>query len=285
MPEEFMYWERVSEKIFLFTSDRYALVNSTAVLTERGTVVIDALPFPDEARQIARFLEVRSGMDFYSLILSHHHMDHVYGLYAFPEKLDVISSELCRQRLLEVGESSLEQAREGDPTFDEVTLRIPTVTFNTGEFFVDAGDKTFKLFSLPGHSADNIGILIEEDDVLITGDAVMAIPIIADGDWQQEIDALKLIKEMKPDTVVQGHGEVILRGEVTTVMDLYISYLEAVREQAELVLKKGKDRKEIWNIPLETCGLERVPLGIASHQLHVANILSVYDKLKAEQEG
>ncbi len=280
-----MYWERVSEKIFLFTSDRYALVNSTAVLTERGTVVIDALPFPDEARQIARFLEIRSGMDFYSLILSHHHMDHVYGLFAFPEKLDVISSELCRQRLLEVGESSLAQAREGDPAFEEVTLRIPTVTFDTGEFLVDAGDKTFRLFPLPGHSADNIGILIEEDEVLITGDATMAIPIIADGDWQQEIDTLKLIKEMKPDTVVQGHGEVILRGEVNTVMDLYISYLECVREQAEHVLKKGRDRKEIWDIPLEICGLERVPLGVASHQLHVANIFSVYDKLKAEQEG
>ncbi len=279
-----MYWERVSEKIFIFTSDRYALVNSTAVLTERGTVVIDALPFPDEARQIARFLEIRSGMDFYSLILSHHHMDHAYGLYTFPEKLDVISSELCRQRLLDIGESSLAQAREGDPTFEEVTLRIPTVTFDSGEFLVDAGDKTFKLFPLPGHSADNIGILIEEDEVLITGDAVMAIPIIADGDWQQEIDTLKLIKEMKPDTVVQGHGEVILRGEVNTVMDLYISYLDCVREQAEQVLRKGKDRKEIWDIPLETCGLERVPLGVASHQLHVANILSVYDKLKAEQE-
>jgi len=280
-----MYWERVSEKIFLFTSDRYALVNSTAVLTERGTVVIDALPFPDEAHQIARFLEIRSGMDFYSLILSHHHMDHVYGLYTFPEKLDVIASELCRQRLQEIGESSLAQAREGDPAFEEVTLRIPTVTFDTGEFLVDAGDKTFKLFPLPGHSADNIGILIEEDEVLVTGDAAMAIPIIADGDWQQEIDTLKLIKEMKPDTVVQGHGEVILRGEVNTVMDLYISYLECVREQAERVLKKGRDRKEIWDIPLEACGLERVPLGVASHQLHVANILSVYDILKAEQEG
>lgn len=280
-----MYWERVSEKIFLFTSDRYALVNSTAVLTERGTVVIDALPFPDEARQIARFLEIRSGVDFYSLILSHHHMDHVYGLYTFPEKLDVISSELCRQRLLEVGEFSLAQAREGDPAFEEVTLRIPTVTFDVGEFVIDAGDKTFRLFPLPGHSADNIGILIEEDEVLITGDAVMAIPIIADGDWQQEIDTLKLIKEMKPDTVIQGHGEVILRGEVNTVMDLYINYLECVREQAEKVFNRRRVRKEIWDIPLETCGLERVPLGVASHQLHVANLLSVYDSLKAEQEG
>jgi glyoxylase-like metal-dependent hydrolase (beta-lactamase superfamily II) len=278
-----MYWERVSEEIFLFTSDRYALVNSVAILTERGTVVVDALPFPDEARQIARFLEIRSGMDFYSLILTHHHMDHIYGLYAFPEHLDVVSSELCRQRLLEVGESSLAEARESDPTFEEVVLRIPSITFDTGEFLVEAGDKTFRLFPLPGHSADNIGVFYEEEEVLITGDAVMAIPIIADGDWDEAIRTLAFIKDMGPDTVIQGHGEVILRGEVGTVMDEYIAYLECVREQAELILKKGRDRREIWDIPLERCGLERVPLGIASHQLHVANILSVYDKLAVEQ--
>lgn len=280
-----MYWERVSEEIFLFTSDRYALVNSVAVLTRRGTVVVDALPFPDEARQIARFLEIRAGDTFFSLILTHHHMDHVYGLYAFPEHLDVISSELCRQRLMEVGESSLAEARESDPAFEEVVLRMPTITFDTGDFLLDAGNKTFRLFSLPGHTVDNIGVFIEEDEVLIAGDAVMAIPIIADGDWERAIQTLELIKEMEPDTVVQGHGEVILRGEVKTMMDQYIHYLECVRRQAANVLKRGRDRKEIWDIPLEKCGLERVPLGIASHQLHVANILSVYDKLKAEQEA
>lgn len=280
-----MYWERVSEEIFLFTSDRYALVNSVAVLTDHGTVVIDALPFPDEARQIARFLEIRSGMDFFSLILTHHHMDHVYGLYAFPEHLDVISSELCRQRLFDVGESSLAEARENDPAFEEVYLRIPTITFETGDFFVETGDKTFRLLPLPGHSVDNIGVFIEEEEVLITGDAAMSIPIIADGDWEQEIRTLEFIKEMEPDTVVQGHGEVILRGEVKAVMDQYIDYLYCVRKQAENILKRGRDRKELWDIPLEKCGLERVPLGIASHQLHVANMLSVYDHLKAERES
>lgn len=280
-----MYWERVSEEIFLFTSDRYALVNSVAVLTERGIVVIDALPFPDEARQIARFLEVRSRMEFFTLILTHHHMDHVYGLYAFPDHLDVISSELCRQRLLEVGEASLAEARESDPSFEEVTLRVPTITFASGDFYVGAGNKTFRLFSLPGHTDDNIGVFIEEDEVLIAGDAVMAIPIIADGNWELAVETLERIKAMEPDTVVQGHGEVILRGEVNAVLNQYIRYLHCVHQQAASVLKRGRDRKEIWDIPLEKCGLERVPLGIASHQLHVANILSVYDRLRAAQEA
>ncbi|MCU0520669.1 MAG: MBL fold metallo-hydrolase [Anaerolineae bacterium] len=280
-----MYWERVSEQIYLFTSDRYALVNSVAVVTDRGTIVVDGLPFPDEAKQIARFLEIRSGVDFHSLILTHHHMDHVYGLFAFPNHLDVISSELCRQRLLEVGEASLAEARESDPAFEEVSIRIPTITLESGELIIDAGNMTLRLFPLPGHTADNIGVMIEEDDILITGDAVMAIPIIADGNWEQEIETLQRIRDLEPDTVVQGHGEVILRGEVKTVMNEYISYLHCVRKEAELALKKGRDRKEIWDIPLERCGLERVPLGIASHQLHVANLLSIYDRLKAEREG
>lgn len=280
-----MFWERVTEDIYIFTSERYALVNCVAVITEEGVVAIDALPFPEEARQIAQFLDLRSRGRFHSLILTHYHMDHVYGLYAYPAHLDVIAHSLCRKRLLEVGEASLAQARANDPLFDEVTLRVPTITFEEGELQLCAGNFTFRMLPLPGHTADNIGVFLEEDRVLITGDSVMAIPIIADGDWRQEIETLQAIKKLAPETIVQGHGEVILRGEVQAVLDRYISYLECVEEQARKVLKRGRPRQTIWDIPLETCGLERVPLGIASHQLHVANILTVYDRLLAEQEG
>ncbi|HQE92695.1 MAG TPA: MBL fold metallo-hydrolase [Anaerolineae bacterium] len=278
-----MYWERVSEETYLFTSDRYALVNSIAVATQEGIVIIDALPFPDEAKQIVHFLEVRIGMNFHSFILTHHHMDHVYGLFAFPEGKDVIAHELCRRKLLEVGEASLKEARQGDPAFEEVVLRIPNITFNAGELLLRAGGKNFRLLSLPGHTDDNIGVLMEEEEILIAGDAVMAIPIIADGDWEREIETLTFIKQLTPEMIVQGHGEVILRGEVQIVMDRYITYLECVYKKARNMLRLGRDRKEIWNIPLEDCGLERVPLGIASHRLHVANIMSIYDKLKAGQ--
>jgi len=283
--EGYMYWERVSEEIYLFTSERYALVNSVAVLTQAGIVVIDALPFPDEAEQIAQFLSKRTEMNVHSLLLTHHHMDHAYGLFAFPADVDVIAHERCRQKLLEVGEASLTQARQSDPAFQRVKLRIPTVTFDAGEMLIGAGNKNFRLFPLPGHTPDNIGVFLEEDRVLIAGDAVMAIPIIADGDWAQALHSLHVIGELAPETVIQGHGEVILRGEIQVVLDRYIHYLECVHEKAVMVLTSGKERRQIWNIPLEDCGLERVPLGIASHRLHVANILSIYDKLKAAQDA
>ena len=280
-----MYWERVTEEIYVFTSERYALVNSVAFLTTEGIIVIDALPFPDEARKIAAFLGQQGGGRFHSLVLTHYHMDHAYGLFAFPEHLDVIAHELCRQKLLEVGEASLIEARQSDSSFDDVRLRIPTITFSEGELLLRGGDKTLRLLSLPGHTADNIGVFYEEERVLVTGDAVMAIPIIADGDWRQELQTLHAIKEMAPETLIQGHGEVILRGEVQVILDRYINYLERVEEQARLVLAQDKPRAVIKDIPLETCGLERVPLGIASHRLHVANILTVYDRLKAERDA
>ncbi|MBN1486354.1 MAG: MBL fold metallo-hydrolase [Anaerolineae bacterium] len=280
-----MYWERITEEIYLFTSDRYALVNSTAILTKEGIVIIDALPFPDEAKQIARFLELRAPEGFHSIILTHHHVDHVYGLFAFPRHLEVISHELCRQILAETGEASLIEARKNSPVFDEVELRIPTISFDTGEMFLRAGEKTFRLFHLPGHTPDNIGVLYEEQQILFTGDAVMAIPIIADGNYEQELASLRRIKELAPETLVQGHGEVILRGEVQIVLDRYLRYLERMYKKAAGVFENGREREALWKIPLEDCGLERVPLGIASHQLHVANMMRVYDQLKAEQEG
>ena len=172
-------------------------------------------------------------------------MDHVYGLFAFPGNGDIVAYESCRRKLLEVGESSLKEARQGDPMFEEVVLRIPNVTFDAGELLLRVGGKTFRLFSLPGHTDDNIGVMLEEEEILITGDAVMAIPIIADGDWQREIETLTAIKALAPETIVQGHGEVILRGEVQIVIDRYIAYLECVYKKAKNMLRQGRDRKEI----------------------------------------
>jgi hypothetical protein len=49
---------------------------------------------------------------------------------------------------------------------------------------------------------------------------------------------------------------------------------------------KNKPRSKIWDISLETCGLERVPWGVGpAIRLHVANILRVYDVLTAEREA
>ena len=49
--------ERVSDDIYVFTSDLYAQVTASAVVTDEGVIVIDTLPFPEETRAMMDFLE------------------------------------------------------------------------------------------------------------------------------------------------------------------------------------------------------------------------------------
>ena len=56
-----MQRERVTEDIYVFTSDLYAQVTAGVVLTTAGAVVIDTLVYPEETLAIKRFVEERLG--------------------------------------------------------------------------------------------------------------------------------------------------------------------------------------------------------------------------------
>src|SRR5690606_29020888 len=106
--------ERVSEDIYIFTSDLYAQVTASAILTPEGAIVIDTLPFPAESREMADFVHRRSPNGARFVINTHFHADHVYGNFLYPEA-EIISHRLCREMLLEFGEQQLEAAKAETP--------------------------------------------------------------------------------------------------------------------------------------------------------------------------
>ena len=60
-----MQRERVADDIYVFTSERYAQVTASVLLTSDGAVLIDTLAFPDESRAIKAFVEGRLKTDRY----------------------------------------------------------------------------------------------------------------------------------------------------------------------------------------------------------------------------
>ena len=77
--------ERVSDDIVVFTSTLYAQVNAGAVLTPAGAVLIDTLPFPEETREIADYLESEGARGVVRYVVNtHRHGDHTHGNYLFP---------------------------------------------------------------------------------------------------------------------------------------------------------------------------------------------------------
>jgi len=272
-----MQRERISDDIFVFTSGLYAQVTAGAVLTSEGAVIIDTLPFPGEAQQIADFISKRSSNGIRYVILTHYHADHVYGAYLF-RNAQVISHALCRDWIVQYGEAGLERARAQTPELAEAKIRVPDVVFEGSEMTLRMGNKTLQLLHSPGHTRDSIVVYIKEDRILFAADTVMPVPYMVDGDPQAFIESLKMIRALSLENVVQGHGEVVLRGEINETIDSSVRYLEAIQTKVAKAISADKPRESMREISIESCGKSRIPLNGLVQQLHAANLLSLYDR-------
>jgi glyoxylase-like metal-dependent hydrolase (beta-lactamase superfamily II) len=273
--------ERVTENVYVFTSEAYAQVTAGAIVTSEGTVVIDTLPFPRETREMIDFLRGESKRGIRYVINTHHHADHVYGNYLF-EEADVISGEKCREVMRKSGEKNLAEARAQTPELAEVTLRLPNITF-PDKITINLGDRVMRLMPLLGHSQDGIGVYIEGDKILFSGDAVMPLPYIFWGDRVVLQETLRQIKEMNLENIVQGHGEVLLKGEIDETLDASIAYLDCIFEKVKAKLATRTSKERLVNeITLESCGFSPIALDGLVKQLHRSNLLRVYQTLTAK---
>jgi len=274
-----MLRERISEEIYVFTSDLYAQVTAGVIVTSEGAVVVDTLPFPQETRELLAFVQER-GLPVPYVINTHSHADHANGSYLF-ERADLVTHQRCREILRRHGERVLEEAKAETPEVAEVQLRLPSITFNK-EVTLHLGDRTMQLIPLPGHTSDSIGVYVEEDKILFAGDAVMPVPYVVGGDRAAMIDSLHVIGQLSLENIVQGHGELILRGEVEEVLKTSIFYLETIYKRVKEAVEAGAPPESIAEIDIEKCGKSRIPLNGLVQQLHEANLLYLYDLMTAQ---
>jgi len=279
-----MLRERVAEDIFVFTSELYARVTAGVIVTPEGAIVIDTLPFPEETAEMAHFIRHKCPAGARYVINTHHHADHVYGTYQFPEAT-VISHALCRQILLREGERVLQEAKEATPELVDVKLRYPTVVFDQGQVSVRLGGKTVVLFTTPGHAPDSISAYVKENKVLFAGDAVMPVPYIVNGDRHAMMETLRRIGELPLESIVQGHGEVLLRGEIKEALQTNIAYLEAIENTVRKALREGRPAESLRGLPITKFGKSPIPLNGLVQQLHENNLLYLYDVLKEEEKA
>jgi hypothetical protein len=108
---------------------------------------------------------------------------------------------------------------------------------------------------------------------------MMPLPYVVDGDLDDMIRSLQTIPAMGLENVVQGHGEVVLRGEIDEAVRSNVRYLEVARKKVEHVVKRRKPRDAVREISIETCGKSRIPLNGLVAQLHTANLLALYDRM------
>lgn len=275
-----MQHERVSENVYWFQSDVYAQVTASAIIGPQWAVLIDTL-IPQETEQIQNYLYNELMVPVKYIINTHHHADHSWGNCFFPDAI-VIGHTLCHDLMASRSNSALAEAGQDNPFYRELTIIPPQVTFSKGSIALRMGKKQLQIFPTPGHTDDSISALLEEDRILFAGDAFMPLPFIVGGDAEILTETLRKIGNLNLENIIQGHGDIILRGEIDESVNSNLTYLQTIQKVAKTAAKRRYPLDYLNQHDIEACGKSRVLLGGFAPELHQKNLLWLLQQYQSQ---
>ncbi len=161
----------------------------------------------------------------------------------------------------ERGVPSLEGARKQNQNLRNVKIVPPHLTFDSGTMTMRVGKKNLILSTAFGHSDDGICVLVEEDRILFAGDSFMPLPYVVDGDLDDMLASVKKIGRMGLENIIQGHGDIILRGEIDAAVKENLTYLTNIRKIAKTAVRRRAPHDFLDENHVEASGKSRVYLG------------------------
>lgn len=211
----------------------YALgIASFAIVSGHDAVVYDAHLSVAHAQVIRKHLEGLGVRDF-RLVLSHHHIDHVAGNEAFAD-CEIIAHKLtedCMQRdrpALEAG------TYDGPPAI--LPIVMPTTTFE-GTMVLECGKRRLTLLHLDIHSLDGVGLMLEDERVLLAGDTLEDMITYVAEPERLEIHYADLDRMTKLGMarLLPNHGDaawIAKGGYAPTLITANVRYVERLLAQA-----------------------------------------------------
>ncbi|MES2406157.1 MAG: MBL fold metallo-hydrolase [Pseudomonadota bacterium] len=215
--------------------------NAGFVITPAGVVVFDTLGTPSLAAELVKQIRKITQQPIKIVIISHYHADHYYGTQVFKEIGAEIWAHKNGQGAIRTDAAAARLAQRKETLFpwvDQNTHLIPADKWLDGDTDFEMGGVHFALrFVGPAHSAEDMAMLVKEDDVLYAGDLVFKgrVPFIGDADSKAWLAALNKLIALKPRVLVPGHGA----ASNTPLTDLTLTrdYLTYVRTEMGKAVK------------------------------------------------
>ena len=228
----------------LWTAKCSGYAMNTGILHDAGhAALIDPALLPDEVEDIAAFCEGHQ-LNVETVVLTHHHWDHVLGAARFPAAQVVTHQAYLAQSVLD-----LERTRSSIRRFHETEGAAlsapfdPPVPGQTVEHIIGlmVGDFRVQLFHTPGHARDHLSVYDAESAFLWAGDLLsdLEIPFVSD-----RLDAfertLGMLAAMQVDLLVPGHGDLTRDPvQIRHRIDTDRAYLSELRKRTEAVVLAG----------------------------------------------
>ncbi len=202
-------------------------VSNAGVITGGGEVaVIDTLATSARALALLDRVARLGAGPVRSVINTHFHGDHTFGNQFF-EDATIIGHRLIRPEMLAAGFGLTMLWPEVE--WGELQLTLPTVLFDS-TMTLYVGSRRVELIHVgPAHTTNDIVVWLPRERVLFAGDVVLSgcTPFNLMGSISGSLRALRRLEELRPSTVVCGHGTVC-GPEVFGATRDYLRWLQAL---------------------------------------------------------
>ncbi len=207
--------------------------NAGFVVTDDSVVVIDALGSPALAEELVQKIKAITPKPISTVILTHYHADHIYGLQVFKDLgAKIIANAQAREYL---NSDTARLRLEASRTELAPWINASTHMVNADEWIAqDAvrhtiGGTEFVLQHMgPAHTPEDTAVFLPKSGVLFIGDVVFRnrIPYVGQADSRHWITALDALLKLPVKVMVPGHGPASEdpRGDMQLTRD-YLSYL------------------------------------------------------------
>jgi glyoxylase-like metal-dependent hydrolase (beta-lactamase superfamily II) len=173
-----------------------------------------------------------------TLILTHHHSDHVFGMRVFRERGAKVIAHASVQEFLEddrgrykafISQRYLGGAEAGDRVLGDVTLSLPDCLINEDTCLQVDGEE-IRLLACPGHVPSELCVYVARSRVLFAGDAVYEgmMPntrFAGPAERAEWVRHLRRLRALEIGVVIPGHGALCGKQEI----DRNIAVLEGLQ--------------------------------------------------------
>ncbi|MDQ6674356.1 MAG: MBL fold metallo-hydrolase [Chloroflexota bacterium] len=226
--------KEVSPGIFAYVQlDGSWGLNNPAFVGKKAVTLVDTNLHPSaRARTQARGLAIESvtPLPVRTLLNTHHHGDHVFGNFVFPEAT-IIGHRLCREETLQTQLST--QAFFPGVEWGNIEVEPPCVTFDDRiTVYVDDLEMQF-MFVGPAHTPNDAILWIPSRKLLIAGNLVFSkcTPFVLQGSLAGHIRAMGVLQALGAETVIPGHGDICGPQAINDGL-AYLSFVQEVGKKS-----------------------------------------------------
>jgi cyclase len=229
----------VASGVWAWTQDdgSWWINNAGVIAGDDGDVLVDTCATESRTRSFLDCVqEARQGTPLRFAVNTHLHGDHTNGNSLLAETTCIVGHSHMRAELAQ--NTIIDQCPpywSPTPDWGDVRKRLPALTYDD-RLVLHSGTREVHVIH-PGYAAHTAGdsvVLVPDAGALFVGDLLFhqVTPLFFMGSLDGALRSLDWIADFDPDVVVPGHGEVVGRAALDSVLQTHRSYYELIHEAA-----------------------------------------------------